>query len=890
MTWSRLLGALVLAGASMPGLSQEAARTDIPPVPWGGMATAPKVVYGTDDRIDVYQETDAERLGMAASTCALVSASALTNNGNGTYTLAVSSYRELGLPACGDEPFGSQPVGAFCTGFMVGEDVIATAGHCMDSSDMSSARFVFGFVMEDAATVNRTFNSNEVYTAVEILGHALGGDLDYTIARVDRKITAPGARALPIRRTGAVTVGTPVGVIGHPAGLPMKIAFGASTAVRSVGPAGYFVANTDTYGGNSGSPVFNQETGVVEGILVRGENDYVNAGSCFRSNTVSNTGGRGEDVSKTTSFEQFVPVEAGSAGTLTADATAVRCGNAVTLTVLDADLDGAASAVVTVNINGGDSEAFVLAPVLNAAGTFRREVTLNAGVAVPGNGTVELAEGATVVFTYRDADNGSGQAANVTAQVALDCTPPTASTPSIEEIGSAQATVVLETSEPAAVTVHFGLFCNALTLSANSGMDTAHALVLNGLTALTRFYFTVEIADAAGNVTTLDNGGDCFVIDTAEPVDYLTQQFVSGAGALEGRQLLFTPANNPDGYVLCTRRVSAFDTAPGGTELVLDDDSQAPVPMAGGKVFPFFGVEYSEVYVCANGFITFENADEAYQESIAQHFKFRRLSAFFRDLSPNLRGTVSYGQTSDRVAITFEDVPGFTQGTPAPENSNTFQIELFFDGRIQLTYLNIFTSAGLVGLSRGGGVPIDFVASNLLGYRDCDNPDDDIDGLPDNWERRAGLNPESSTGDDGANGDPDEDGLSNLQEYQAGTNPHRADSDFDGVSDADELAGSTDPTGAGVLHDTDTDHDGRFSIDELMRVIQFYNSDGFHCASGTEDGFAPDGGPRTCLRHHSDYVDPAFEVEMQEILRAIQFYNSRGYTRDVLTEDSFTPR
>ena len=45
------------------------------------------------------------------------------------------------------------------------------------------------------------------------------------------------------------------------------------------------------------------------------------------------------------------------------------------------------------------------------------------------------------------------------------------------------------------------------------------------------------------------------------------------------------------------------------------------------------------------------------------------------------------------------------------------------------------------------------------------DPDTDNDGLPDGWEWKYGLNPLSSSNDDGAVGDPDGDGMSNLQEY-----------------------------------------------------------------------------------------------------------------------------
>jgi hypothetical protein len=46
--------------------------------------------------------------------------------------------------------------------------------------------------------------------------------------------------------------------------------------------------------------------------------------------------------------------------------------------------------------------------------------------------------------------------------------------------------------------------------------------------------------------------------------------------------------------------------------------------------------------------------------------------------------------------------------------------------------------------------------------------DNDLDGMPNDWETAHGLDPNSATD---ADGDPDEDGANNLAEYRAGTNP-----------------------------------------------------------------------------------------------------------------------
>jgi hypothetical protein len=97
----------------------------------------------------------------------------------------------------------------------------------------------------------------------------------------------------------------------------MKIAPNAS--VRSNVFVDYFGANLDAFGGNSGSPVFNENTGEVEGILVRGYQDYGWNGSCYVSNVCPNNGCPGfAEVTRVTLFDHLVPdINGGGGGTPT---------------------------------------------------------------------------------------------------------------------------------------------------------------------------------------------------------------------------------------------------------------------------------------------------------------------------------------------------------------------------------------------------------------------------------------------------------------------------------------------------------------------------------------------------------------------------------------------
>ncbi len=89
----------------------------------------------------------------------------------------------------------------------------------------------------------------------------------------------------------------------------------------------------------------------------------------------------------------------------------------------------------------------------------------------------------------------------------------------------------------------------------------------------------------------------------------------------------------------------------------------------------------------------------------------------------------------------------------------------------------------------------------------------------------------------------------------------------------------------------DQDQDNLISLSELLRVIQFFNSGGYHCEAGTEDGYAPGPGDETCAPYDSDYNPQDWEISLSELLRVIQFFNSGGYHAcpGEGTEDGFCP-
>ncbi len=221
------------------------------------------------------------------------------------------------------------------------------------------------------------------------------------------------------------------------------------------------------------------------------------------------------------------------------------------------------------------------------------------------------------------------------------------------------------------------------------------------------YYYRVAAVRPGGN-TNWSN-----VATASMGADHLTQSFLSGGWNLSNRRITFHPYNNS--YRGFSEPASSLGTDPaGGTSLTLSDDAFSLVTLTGGKTVPFFGTAYGSFYVGSNGFITFTSGDATFNPTLANHFSAKRISALFKDLlGTSNGGAVSWKQTADRVAVTYNPIKSFSGG-----GSTTMQVEIFFNGVIRLTYLSADGSGAIVGLSNGGGTPSGFTSpgTNLASY------------------------------------------------------------------------------------------------------------------------------------------------------------------------------
>ena len=244
-----------------------------------------KAIYGDDDRFEAINHPNQHLVEQSRSVAAMVHANKLIlSETPGIIDFKKSTLDEVmknGL--CPGERYAEQYSLATCSGFLIASDTILTAGHCVENEkDCVRYKWVFDFDNH-----SEHFTQNNVYSCKKVIKQALVDRRrtlkDYSIVQLDRSVV--GRPPLNYNNTGLIKSSHTLAVIGHPMGLPLKIASNGKSQKWNDDEKKHFLsnifkkfwffrANLDSFAGNSGSPVINTNTQLVEGILIKGAPDY----------------------------------------------------------------------------------------------------------------------------------------------------------------------------------------------------------------------------------------------------------------------------------------------------------------------------------------------------------------------------------------------------------------------------------------------------------------------------------------------------------------------------------------------------------------------------------------------------------------------------------------
>lgn len=146
-----------------------------------------------------------------------------------------------------------------------------------------------------------------------------------------------------------------------------------------------------------------------------------------------------------------------------------------------------------------------------SSGTFPVNVTAGGGVITSSNWTVQVSD--SVDGASPTTCTGNTGVAITEAPAAGDTTPPTITNLTISDVSQTSVKISWNTDEVATTVVQYGTTDELGSTNSNSSLSFTHSVTLENLSANTTYYYNVQSADAAGNIT--ESGNNTFVSSKA---------------------------------------------------------------------------------------------------------------------------------------------------------------------------------------------------------------------------------------------------------------------------------------------------------------------------------------------------------------------------------------
>lgn len=256
------------------------------------------VVYGDDSRLDWYAHPDNGLRELTSNAIVAMMDSRDLDDSDPFDILIDGPSLARAQSLCDGERFADHPTAADCSGTLIDDDLVLTAGHCVSDRDCAGTLWVFNYYFAAEGEL-ATVTEDDVYRCADVLVDSGGGGgwgggggdgADYAIVQLDRAVVGHEPAEFNLDQW-PVDDGDTVKMVGFGSGIPAKLdSDGVVLSNNRGNNQNDFRASVDAFGGNSGSGVFDEDNRVV-GILVAGEQDYEFAGGCQRVAELPESGG-----------------------------------------------------------------------------------------------------------------------------------------------------------------------------------------------------------------------------------------------------------------------------------------------------------------------------------------------------------------------------------------------------------------------------------------------------------------------------------------------------------------------------------------------------------------------------------------------------------------------
>jgi V8-like Glu-specific endopeptidase len=241
-------------------------------------------IYGQDDRIDLHQVKSPMLKKLAQAVAYQVDKNELRGWTFNRYW----KFRQRPLNqrlVCSSERFAEHSaIRAGCTGVLVGEDLLLTAGNCITEhycwNDLYYWAFNYSFT--ESGTVLDKLHKNNFYKCDKVVKRYFSPSQGISFALLKLKKKVRGIEPVKISSKD-IDSSTKLVAMGHPKGIPLKIATNVSVLDQD---ENLFITNSDIGGSNKGVPLFDESTGELMGMSIYGTPNFYDFGKGCKENPV----------------------------------------------------------------------------------------------------------------------------------------------------------------------------------------------------------------------------------------------------------------------------------------------------------------------------------------------------------------------------------------------------------------------------------------------------------------------------------------------------------------------------------------------------------------------------------------------------------------------------